>query len=129
MKHFLLKFNHGVEIGAIEAYIGHYKRTKDINILIIANEELEHKLQLCKILDFYDEKPSKIIDFIFKVIGFIIRQLCQLCPIFMLDYVAQIMELFAVVNYVKLSIIYPEFSDIFLKTAKAELTHKLYFKK
>lgn len=27
MNHFMLKFNHGVEIGARLAYIGHFKRT------------------------------------------------------------------------------------------------------
>ena len=33
MKHFLLKFNHGVEIGAYLAYIGHFKRTNEARMV------------------------------------------------------------------------------------------------
>lgn len=69
MKHALLKFNHGVEIGAYLAYVGHFKRTNDPKAQEIANEELEHRSELRLTLKYYGEVPSPVIDVFFTVVG------------------------------------------------------------
>jgi rubrerythrin len=128
MNHFLLKFNHGVEIGARLAYLGHYKRTKDQGILAIADEELEHREALVQILKYYGEDTCKPIDSAFTAIGNTIHALCQVSPIFMLNFVARSMELFAVVNYSYLSKTYSDFPYTFAHMARAEQRHKQYFR-
>lgn len=129
MKHLLLKFNHGVEIGARLAYLGHYKATGDQKVLAIANEELHHMNTLAEILEYYNEKPIPAIDNTFKVVGTIINLACQISPKFMMNFIAKSMELFAVVNYSYLSTVYPEFEYTLKGMAKAELEHETYFTK
>jgi rubrerythrin len=128
MKHFYLKFNHGVEIGARLAYLGHYKRTKDRNVLNIANEELVHQQTLKKILRFHGELPSKPIDVAFSLIGNTVSLLCRISPRFMLNFVASTLETFAIFSYGYLAVVYPIFRENFLLMAKAERQHERYFK-
>jgi rubrerythrin len=128
MKHFFLKFNHGVEIGARLAYIGHFERTKDPKIQHIIYDEEMHKIQLEIILSEYGEVPSKLIDGAFTFIGSTIRRSCKHCPIWSLDLVARLMEGFAVVNYVRLSKLYPKHRDTFGFMAMVEENHGRYFR-
>lgn len=128
MKHFYLKFNHGVEIGARLAYIGHYKRNRDEHILRIAEEELRHQTVLALMLRQYGEKPSTVIDSFFWVVGSCISVLCKIFPEFMLNLVASLMEKFAIFSYRKLAVTYPNFTYTFLKMALAEESHDEYFK-
>lgn len=128
MKHFLLKFNHGVEIGANLAYIGHWQRTNDKKIYSICIDEVQHQLHLESILEDFDEVPSRVIDFIFRAIGHSIMFLCAFCPIWSLNLVARSMEIFAVYNYSKLAKKYPKYETLFLEMAKTEQEHKEYFK-
>ena len=128
MKHFYIKFNHGVEIGARLAYIGHYQRTKDKKILAIANDELTHQTILAMLLKRYDNKPSKVIDTFFYMVGSSISFLCQIFPKPLLNLVAASMEVFAVFSYSYLAKKYPEYNVTFLKMARKELEHKAYFK-
>jgi len=128
MKHFLLKFNHGVEIGARLAYLGHYDRTKDPEIKKIAQEEEEHRVMLEIILAENNEKSNPIIDHIFWAIGSTIGVLCKVSPIFMLNWVASSMEMFAVFSYCKLGKLYPERHSAFGCMAFAEERHKRYFR-
>ena len=129
MKHFLLKFNHGVEIGAYLAYVGHFKRTNDPKVQAIANEELEHREELCLTLKYYGELPNPTIDRCFTVIGKTIQLLCAVSPKFMLNFVATSMELFAVVNYSYLSVLYNDFHYSFKKMAETEMQHQKYFQR
>lgn len=128
MKHFLLKFNHGVEIGARLAYLGHYERTKLEKIKSIAYDELIHKNQLVMVLKHYNEEPNPIIDAIFWSIGNIIGWLCKYCPKWSLNLVARSMELFAIFNYRKLADQYPVWQMTFLRMAISEKDHEEYFR-
>lgn len=127
MKHILLKFNYAVEIGARLAYLGHYKVTNDENIKQIADEELAHREAVKWVLKQYDEKPFFLFNWIFYFIGNIIQLACYFSPRFMLDYVARSMELFAVFNYKKLGLIYPDYYELFKYLEDAEEQHRLYF--
>ena len=126
--HLGLKFNHGVEIGARLAYLGHYKRTQDPKILEIANDELEHQKQLKKILNHYGYNPSKIINGGFLIIGSFVFLMCQVSPIWSLNLVACVLEKFAVVSYKKLALNYKEFKSELISMEQAEAEHEIYFK-
>jgi rubrerythrin len=128
MKHFLLKFNHGVEIGARLAYLGHYDRVGHEKIKSIAYDELRHKLQLEDVLKHFGEEANPIIDAIFWTIGHTIKWLCRYCPRWSLDLVARSMEMFAIFNYTKLADLYPEWKVTFLHMANAEKDHEEYFR-
>lgn len=126
-RHTLLKFNHGVEIGAMLAYFGHYKRTKDPQVLKIALQEQEHKEQIESILKWYGMTPTRLFDVPFTLVGNLIFSLCQISPLWTLDFVAKTMEIFAIFNYRKLSTLYPMFWNHFYQMAKTEEEHKKYF--
>lgn len=128
MKHFLIKFNHGVEIGAFYAYLGHYKRTKDLQLLNIINDERVHKETLKLILETENDYPSVFIDVPFYLVGNVIGFLCKVAPVSWLDFIASTMEIFAVFSYNKLAIKYPKYKDIFTMMSQVEDKHKLYFK-
>lgn len=128
MKHFYIKFNHGVEIGARLAYVGHHQRTKDKKILAIANDELTHQTVLAMILKRYNDSPSRIIDSFFYLVGSSISFLCQISPKPLLNFVAASMEVFAIFSYTYLAKKYPEYNTTFTKMALKELDHKKYFK-
>lgn len=128
MKHFYLKFTHGVEIGAKLAYFGHYERTKDRNVLDIAYKEEEHRNAVETMLRHYGEEPSRVIDQVFGAIGNTIGLLCLISPRFMLNFVASSMETFAVFSYGYLAVIYPDFRENLTQMALEEQKHEQYFK-
>lgn len=127
MKHFLLKFNHGVEIGARYAYLGHHQRTQDPRILEIANEEYEHQKVLALILFELGSHPSFLINLWFFSVGNVIRFLCLISPKEWLNYVAEALELFAVSSYESLGRRYPDFAHHFRALAQKEAEHEQYF--
>lgn len=129
MRLWMLQFTHGVEIGAHLAYIGHYARTKDDNVRKIAEDELEHQRLLKEILGNYNSKTNKFIDFVFYMIGNMVRYLCYISPKFMLDRVAMLLELFAVFSYNKLAQEFPDFELTLNKMGEIEQKHVEYFKK
>lgn len=129
MKHFLLKFNHGVEIGARLAYIGHFERTQEPELLAIIDDETTHRWTINFILKHTGTEPSPIIDSIFWLIGNCIRFSCRYFPLWSLDFVAQTMETFAIFNYRKLAKAYPRWSENFNEMAEAEERHELYFRR
>lgn len=129
MKHILLKFNHGVEIGAYKAYIGHWYRTRDLEIARIANDEIEHREDVRQMLDKLDELPSPAIDGFFNVVGDAIQFSCKFCPLWSLDLVARVMEAFAIFNYRRLAKLYPQFSDKLNYMAGTEDKHAVYFRR
>lgn len=128
MKHFLLKFNHGVEIGAYLAYLGHADRTLDHNIYKITRDELRHRHTLSEMLKELGEEPNPIIDGVFTVVGSTIRWLCKFFPIRSLTFVARSMELFAIFSYSKLALRYPRWKEDFEYMAWNEKTHEAYFR-
>lgn len=127
MRYFLIKFNHGVEIGAYLAYKGHCSVTHDPLVWEIAKEEIEHRKTLAAILREKGTKPSWIIDNVFYAIGRTIQALCHVSPIWMLDFVARSMEVFAIFNYRYLAKLYPEYELVFLEMAATEGSHEMYF--
>jgi rubrerythrin len=116
-----------VEIGAKCAYLGHFQRTGDSKILRIAREELAHQKTCRDILASYNRTPSRIIDAGFFVVGTAIFYACKISPHWALDFIARTMEMFAVVNYIKLSKMYPEHARTFEAMAQAEEAHQQYF--
>jgi hypothetical protein len=128
MKQFGLKFNHGVEIGAYHAYIGHWRRTKDTKVLLIAMDEMAHKHKIEAMLESYGESPSRIIDFIFFNIGKTVGLFCKFSPIFMLDFVARTLEQFAFISYDYLAQKNLDFQVELCKMADKELEHEQYFR-
>ena len=127
MKHVFLKFTYAVEIGARLAYLGHYKVTKDLKVLEIANEELEHRERVAKILACYGQKPLPIFNLAFTVVGTVIQYACHISPRFMLNFIARSMEIFAVISYNRLAEMYPFHELEFWSMAKAEKRHEDYF--
>lgn len=128
MKHFMLKFNHGVEIGAYLAYIGHASRTNCSWVRAIALDELNHRSELRRILQELGENPNPVIDKCFNMIGNSIMFMCKFCPLWSLNFIARTMEMFAIMNYKKLAISYPKYKSEFISMAKAEMNHELFFK-
>lgn len=129
MRHILLRFNYAVEIGANLAYMGHYYVTKDKEILKIANEELNHKRTCENILKVYKLKPFWGFNLLFIIIGNIIQKLCRISPKKLLNLVAKSMEIFAIFNYNKMALLYPEYKNIFTEMSNAEKRHKNYFER
>jgi rubrerythrin len=127
MAHFMLKFNHGVEIGAYWAYIGHYERTGDPEIFRIAMEEEKHRRKLQRTLEYFGDRPNDTVNQAFMKIGLVIRFLCKYSPLFMLNFVACSMELFAIFSYRRLAKKYPYFRSMFTEMAEAEERHARYF--
>lgn len=128
MRLFMLKFTHGVEIGAHLAYLGHHARTGDFNVFQIAYDEDLHKKQIEVMLRFYKTKPNPIIDFIFYIIGSIVRYLCYISPVFLLNKIATALEMFAVFSYEGLANRFPEHREILLEMGETEKKHIEYFK-
>ena len=128
MRHVLLRFNYGVEIGARLAYLGHFKVTGDPKVLQISKEEKEHGLAIEWVLSQYGLKPFFLFNWFFYVVGNLIRIACHISPRAMLDWVASTMELFAVFNYRLLAKYYPDFREMFLFMAEEEDLHRKYFK-
>lgn len=127
MKHFGLKLNYAIEIGAHLAYLGHYQRTKDENVLKIADEEVTHRFTVQHILTELGERPSKVLNGIFTVIGHTVGVLCLISPKFALNFVARSLELFAVFSYSGLATLYPKFRRLLKEMAYAEERHRVYF--
>lgn len=125
----MLKFNHGVEIGAYLAYKGHYMAVIDPEVLTIMFDEMEHRKALKEYLEELGEKPSPVIDFIFKAIGTTVQLMCRFFPEWLLDKVACLLEIFAVFSYKHLATVYKDREAMFLEMAKTEQEHKEYFEK
>lgn len=128
MNHLMLKFNHGVEIGARLAYLGHFKRTGEAGIYTIIQEESHHRETLETILKQHGESSSKIIDGSFRIVGNTIGWLCKFMPLWSLDYVARTMETFAIFNYGYLAVRYPMYRSYFIEMGEAEERHEEYFR-
>lgn len=124
----MLKFTHGVEIGAHLAYLGHYQRTRDINVFKIAYDEDLHKKQIKIILRTHKTKPNPIIDLMFYIVGSIVRYLCYISPVFLLNKVAMLLEMFAVFSYEGLANRFPDHRDTLLEMGETEKRHIEYFK-
>ena len=129
MKWWKVKFTYSVELGAYLAYKGHFKRTGDCNIKNIAGEEAFHRSFLFALMHENGQKPNEILDFIFRTIGNIVAVLCRISPLFLLNKVAYLLELFAIYSYNDLAKEFPVYEIEFMKMAMAEERHKDYFKK
>ena len=128
-RHILLRFTHAVEIGAYLAYTGHFKRTGEAGIYKIMTEEKEHREMIVTILTHHNREPFILFDLFFFIVGTTIQQLCRIAPVRCLDFVARIMEMFAVVSYNALAQLYPNYSNTFHQMADTEGRHESYFAK
>lgn len=122
-----LKFCYAVEIGAYLAYKGHYAKSKDPYIKTIMGNELSHMINVKTILASYSSKPLWIFNLFFLLLGHTIRLLCKVSPVSLLDYVAQVMEVFNVVNYKYLANKFPSYSCLLLRMSTNEKYHNVYF--
>lgn len=94
----LLQLAHAIEIGAYNAYEGHWNsipanEVERIKIWVIQCEEYLHREELKKMLRKLDAKPSKILDAILWVIGKSISVSCYVMPRKMAMWGAEIMEI------------------------------------
>ena len=128
MRLWMLKFTYGVEIGAHLAYLGHYGRTKDLNISNIAKEEKQHQEIIKIILREHGTTTNFFINSVFWIVGTIIRYLCYVSPVFLLNRVATALEIFAVYSYKDLSVKFPKNKALLLEMGKTEEEHIKYFR-
>lgn len=127
MKLWMIKFTHGVEVGARLAYLGHFRRTQKLEVLRISEDEYNHQLLLKHILKELGTKPSFFIDLGFSIVGNIIKYLCLISPEVLLNKVATILEKFAVFSYDRLAIEFPQYADTFHDMEALEQEHVEYF--
>jgi len=124
----MLKLFYAIEIGAYLAYKGHYEASGNVEIRRISKEELKHMILLKNILDMYGETPNIILNVIFLVIGYNIRLLCKIIPKFLLNRVAESLEVINVINYEYAAKQFPIFKDTFIEMQENEKEHEMYFK-
>jgi hypothetical protein len=129
MKHLLLKFTYSVELGAYLAYKGHFNRTNDLLIETIMWDEVHHREVCAGFLKELGSGPTKWFDIPFFLIGSSIKWLCKFCPLWSLDFVARLMEVFAVASYDQLSLKYPQYALKFHEMSDAEAEHAEFFRK
>jgi rubrerythrin len=128
MKFLLLRFQYAVEIGAYLAYVGHYEKSKDSVIRRIKHEELRHMIQIKRVLKTCGgRKPWIAFNLVFLIIGNIIRVLCKITPLVILDGVAQLMEVFNIISYDYFAREFPYFRPMFKKMSEQESQHEIYF--
>lgn len=126
MRFLLLKFCYAVEIGAYLAYVGHYKASKDSVIKSIKRDELVHMVNIRKVLVCYSHAPNLVFNLAFFMIGSIIKVLCSVTPLVLLDGVAQIMEVFNIISYDLMAKLFPEHKEIFNDMEESEREHEIY---
>ena len=129
MKWMKLKFTYSVELGASLAYKGHFKRTGDCNIRAIVQDELDHRSFLGCLLFENGQEPNMIVDAIFRAIGNMVSVLCIVSPLFLLNKIAYLLEIFAIYSYYDLAKEFPVYETQFLEMAMTEERHRDYFKK
>lgn len=105
----LLKQAHAIEVGAYQAYEGHWKNIKPLSNPIrgkvkrIQIDELLHKEAIEKMLKELDSKPSFILDSILFIIGRSISIGCYIFGYRMTMWGAKIMEILGSNTYWELS--------------------------
>lgn len=99
----LLKFSHGVEVGAWNAYKGHRESLTDKDeietIAFIQEEELGHQINLEYFLEDLNSSISPTIDFIFKMVGKLMGFLCKVLGHRLPMRGAGMIETLGVINY------------------------------
>jgi len=123
----MLQFTHGVEMGANNAYLGHFARTNDPKVKEIADDELLHQEQIRDILAKCGSTTNPIFDIPFLMVGKIVGLLCLIAPLFTLNIIANLLEKFAVFSYNQLAERFPEYKEQLLEMAATELEHEAYF--
>lgn len=105
----LLQWSHAVEVGAYQAYEGHWraipsKFSKKVNtIKSIQADELEHKLAIEDMLLRLHTKPNWLMDAFVWTIGKTISVSCRFMGLRMANYGAAIMELMGANLYQKVA--------------------------
>lgn len=133
----MLKLSHGIEVGAWNAYQGHWQSLTDqeeINaIKYIQEEELGHQIILEDFLEDLGSGRSAIIDFIFKYIGKTMGFLCKVLGYRLPMFGAGMIETLGVINYelvAKWASLNREYTmtEVLMEMAEVEALHKQYFK-
>ncbi len=136
----LLKQAHAIEIGAYQAYEGHWRNIKPIDrfergkVKWIQVDELLHKETLEKMLKELDSKPSLILDAILWCIGKSISIGCYVMGYRMAMWGAKIMEVMGSNCYWTLAREaynsgYPHMHTELCKMARQEEEHEQFFEK
>lgn len=105
----LLKLAYGIEIGAYMAYEGHRNsipsemRMVRAKILAIQIDELIHRRDLKDMLTMLDQKPNRVINLVFFLIGKTIGGLCHVFGFRAAMWGAKIMEIMGAGIYEKMS--------------------------
>lgn len=134
----MLKLSHGIEIGAYNAYQGHWNSVTNINdrgkIKLIQFEELRHKQAIAGFLRDLGSTPSDIIDIAFEIIGTLMGLLCYCTGRWLPNLAASLIETMGVINYQVVAKEATSNSEYvmaaqLLEMAAMEVDHKEYFQK
>lgn len=130
---FLLKLSHGIELGAWNAYQGHWESLTDrdeiSHIKFIQFQELKHRHLLSHMLSELNSQPSRSIDFIFTLIGKLMGSLCKILGHKLPMQGAALIEILGVINYELVSKFTSDLNfKLYLKEmAMVEKEHRDYF--
>jgi demethoxyubiquinone hydroxylase (CLK1/Coq7/Cat5 family) len=134
----MLKLSHGIEVGAWNAYQGHWQSLKDEDevaaIRFIQQEELGHQINVEYCLEDLGSARSPTIDFIFRMIGKFMGLLCKFMGHRLPMMGAGMIETLGVMNY---NIVANEarkqgqerMAQLLDEMAETEREHKLFFQK
>lgn len=136
----LLKVAHAIEIGAYQAYEGHWRSIMPIShpdrfvVKIIQVEELIHREAIFKMLNELGAKPSPALDSILWVVGRCVSATCYIAPKLATKLGARIMESFAVAQYFEIASVareagFPEMAAELREFAMTELEHEAFFRR
>lgn len=126
---------HAIEVGACNAYWGHYKTLKSaerMNVFLIYKDEVKHRKQVYAMLAEFDAGPNPVLDATFWLIGTSVSLACRFMSRELAMWGAKMMEKLGAVCYIKLARIAREaeredMSDQLLEMYVAEKRHELYF--
>lgn len=134
----LLKIAHAVEIGAIQAYGGHWRSLPDnseeqLNVYVIQLEEIQHRETCENYLLYLGAQSSKFLDITLFFIGNIIGKMCYVSPKKASAFGAAIMEIIGSKIYNRLAdeaidLEMKNLASQFLVMAHTETNHEIYFK-
>ena len=134
----LLKTAYSAEKAASLAYIGHAKSVKNTEhkkaIKQIELDEWEHRAEVLKIMQQYDIKASKWLEFKFHIIGQTIAISCFVIGKFMPYYFAGVLEsgnvceYFVMMKYFR-SLGITEHDEILYEMASKEKEHEVFYLK
>lgn len=133
----LLQDAHAGELAAYHAYDGHWKSVKDPNearfIKAIQADEKKHVSALKDMLQEFYEKPNRLRDLIFIIIGKTASFMCYFTGWYAPMWGAAFIERIGTTNYLRMAALaselhHSEFYDALMDMARCEQRHEDYFR-